>query len=366
MERVKLQALTALLARVHRRWRHWVSVLALGWGLFGVIHMSDPSLGAGPRGWLALSLWVCVGLFGLQLALRLARAARHEGLADYLFSMSGIADIMAVLAVPLALLLGARGPEAWLAGLVWVLKLAPASAGMRRLSRVIAIEREPLAGVACLFLIVLLLAAAALFALERDVQPAFATIPRALWWSVVTLTTTGYGDVTPQTELGRVVAGLVMIMGLMVLGLWIGIMATGFAVESRRQDFLSNWELVMRVPMFRELDAPSIADLARILRRLDVNEHAEVYDEGDDADCIYFIVAGRVEVDLAPMPVVLGPGDFFGERSLLSGESRSTTVRALRPTTLLALDVMDFRTFTAHHPELAAVVEARARERAPA
>jgi len=360
----RVQELVAAIGRLHRRWRVWVAAISVGGGLLGVGLMTDPALSAGARAALGTFLWLCVAVFTLQLALRLHRARRHGNLRGYLASMTGIADVLAVVAVPLTLLVEEPAHEAWLAGLIWVLKLAPASAGMRRLSRVVAIEREPLLGVACLFVMVLVLAAGALFALERDVQPAFETLPKALWWAVVTLTTTGYGDVVPQTQAGRVVAGLVMICGLIVLGLWIGIMATGFAVESRRQGFLTNWELVMQFPLFRELDAPSIAELARVLRRLDVMENAAVYDQGDEADSIYFIISGRVEIDLEPTPVVLGPGDFFGEMSLLRGQNRSTTVMAQRPSTLLVLDVMDFRTFTAHHPELAALIEARARERA--
>ena len=349
-----------------RRGERWLPSLALLVGLTGLFQITDPALPAPDHALWGAVLWGCVGIFALHLIVRLANvgARRGVGLRVYLLSIEGIADVLAALAVPLAVLLTRGAPDAWLAGLIWVLKLAPATSGMRRLKRVLAIEAGPIAAVACLFLIVLITSAAALFMLERHVQENFNSMPKALWWAVVTLTTTGYGDVVPQTAGGRLVAGLVMISGLGVLGLWTGIMATGFALESRRLDFLSNWELVMRVPLFRTLDAASIAELARLLRRLDVPEETELYDEGDVADCIYFIVSGEVEIDLEPMDVRLGPGNFFGEMSLLEGRARSSTVIARRPTTLLVLDVMDFRTFTAHHPALAGVIEAQARARA--
>ena len=60
---------------------------------------------------------------------------------------------------------------------------------------------------AVIFLIVLFLASVAMYFLERDVQPvAFGSVPAALWWAVVTLTTVGYGDVVPMTPLGRLIA----------------------------------------------------------------------------------------------------------------------------------------------------------------
>src|SRR6266480_3665606 len=61
------------------------------------------------------------------------------------------------------------------------------------------------------------------------------------------------GDVVPITPLGRVVAAVVMICGLGVFGLWTGILATGFAAETRRDNFLKTWESVSKVPFFAAL-----------------------------------------------------------------------------------------------------------------
>src|SRR6266576_2858993 len=95
-------------------------------------------------------------------------------------------------------------------------------------------ESGPLLSVLMIFLMVLFLASVAVHFLERDVQPvAFGSVPAALWWAVATVTTVGYGDVVPITPLGRLVAAFVMICGLGVFGLWTGILATGFAAETR-------------------------------------------------------------------------------------------------------------------------------------
>ncbi len=124
---------------------------------------------------------------------------------------------------------------AWLLGILWVLKVVPGIPGCGSCDACWCRNRDPLLSVLVIFLMVVFLASVAEYFLERDVQPVtFGSVPAALWWAVVTLTTTGYGDVVPITPLGRMVAALVMISGLGVFGLWTGILATGFAAETRR------------------------------------------------------------------------------------------------------------------------------------
>jgi CRP-like cAMP-binding protein len=78
---------------------------------------------------------------------------------------------------------------------------------------------------------------------------------------------------------------------------------------------------------------------------------------------MYFIAHGEVEVKVEPQPVRLGPGSFFGEFALLDGGPRSATVTTTMASTLLVLDVTDFRAFTAHHPALAQAVELESAKR---
>jgi len=82
----------------------------------------------------------------------------------------------------------------------------------------------------------LIVAATLLHMVEGDVQPdAFGSIPRAMWWSVVTLTTIGYGDVYPTTVLGRVAGGLVAMCAIGVIAMPTGILAAAFSEAFQQQ-----------------------------------------------------------------------------------------------------------------------------------
>jgi voltage-gated potassium channel len=230
---------------------------------------------------------------------------------------------------------------------------------------VLVVESGPLLSVLVIFLMVLFVASVAEHFLERDTQPAaFGSVPAALWWAVATLTTTGYGDVVPVTPLGRMVAAAVMICGLGVFGLWTGILATGFAAETRRDNFLRTWESVSKVPFFAALGPAAIADVTNMLRTIDLPARTMIIRKGQTGDCMYFIASGEVEVDLPGKKVALGEGAFFGEMALLGSSLRSANITTTRVSRLLVLDLVDFRLLMARHPDLASTIDAEARRRA--
>ena len=84
---------------------------------------------------------------------------------------------------------------------------------------------------------------------------------------------------------------------------------------------------------------------------------------GEAGDCMYFVVEGEIEIQLQAGSIYLGPGEFFGEVALLTGDPRNATVIAARGCTLLALDIVDFHELLARQPELARVIREEARKR---
>ncbi|HEX3598867.1 MAG TPA: ion transporter, partial [Lacipirellulaceae bacterium] len=313
-------------------------LIVLAIGLTAMAAMTAPDTGAEMRTWLTVCLWCCLVFFTCELLASCWPRPGPESVTDYLRSAPGLIDVLAVLPIPIALLIGVPANTAWLLASLWLLKLTAIVPGFSVLGRVIALEARALASVLVIFLIVLLLAATALYVLERELQPThFGSLPLSLWWAVTTLTTTGYGDAVPETFLGRVIAGMVMICGLGVFGLWAGILANGFADEHRRRNFVQNWDLITRVPFLQNLDPPAVISLTRMLRRIDLAPRTVVVRRGRPGDCMYFIASGEVEVAIEPRPIRLGPGSFFGEIALLKDTARTATVTTAIASTLLVL-----------------------------
>jgi voltage-gated potassium channel len=231
------------------------------------------------------------------------------------------------------------------------------------MGRVLTNEARNLIGVTSIFCLVLFGAGLAAYIIERDVQPdKFGSIPQAMWWAVVTLSTTGYGDAIPQSFAGRVLAGLVMMSGIGIFALWAGILATGFYQEVRRQDFVRNWQVVAAVPLFQKLGPAALVEIVRALRPRIIPAGAVICRKDETGDQMFFIVEGRVSV-ATPNPVDLGPGSFFGEMALISGEPRSATVSAATTVSLLSLHSVDFQMLCSSSPEIADIIRKTALER---
>ena len=296
----------------------------------------------------ALRVWVAVE--HAQFRHLSARRARWS----YISSPLGVVDLLAVLPFWFAFVVPVDLRALLVFRIVRFLKLARYSPAMRSLLDAIYRERRALFGCFVILFGAMLFAADIMYLVERHVQPdKLGTIPDAMWWAIVTLGTVGYGDVVPVTTLGRIVATATIFVGLIMVALPIGIIATAFAEEIHRRDFVVTWSMVARVPLFAELQASDIADIMRLLRARQVEPGVVIARRGEPAHSMYFVAAGEVEIALKHERVRLGAGHFFGEVAELRRARRSATVTAVTRTSLLMLDAHDLHALMEREPRIA-------------
>ncbi len=163
----------------------------------------------------------------------------------YILSFMGIVDLLSFLP-SLVIMAGVQETPLLLSmQLLRLIKLARYSLAFKLLAEVLRNEAESLLVSFVLMLIILVFASVGIYTFEHDVQPmAFGSIPSAMWWAIVTLTTVGYGDVTPVTVEGKIFATLITLVGVGLVSLPAGIIASGFTeqLRMRREQFQSEVE----------------------------------------------------------------------------------------------------------------------------
>ena len=333
-------------------------------GLSAMILGTSPTVGESGHRFLFGIVIVVWGLIATKFIFGFWTAPATPGRHAYLASAEGLIDLAAVFALPLGWLLTPAPSDALLFALIWALRYIRHTSGLTLFWRVMQRSSTPLLSIASLFVVIFLTAATLAYVFERNAQPeAFGSVPRAMWWAIATLTTTGYGDLMPTTVWGRLLAGWVMVGGIVMFALQAGIIASAFAEELQRRHFLHTWDLVTAVPFFQGLGAAAIADIVRLLRAREVAEGTIIVRVGEPGDAMYFIVSGEVTVQLTSEPLMLGPGSFFGEMALLFGMPRSATVTVNKPSVLLVLDIADFRELAGRRPEVVNLIEIEGKRR---
>jgi voltage-gated potassium channel len=232
---------------------------------------------------------------------------------------------------------------------------------MHTLIRVLSNERRSLLGAGFLLTTAILFASAGIYLIEGEGQPdKFGSIPDAAWWAIATLTTVGYGDVTPVTPLGRLFGGLVMIAGLCVLALPVAIISAGFAQEVGRRDFVVNWSLMSRIPLLADLDAGEVGELMPLLHAHNLPPKSEVLPSGLPARAMYFVASGKVRMQHPEANVDFEAGDFFGATAMLLADAPSAPFVTVTKCRLLKLHAEDFHRIELVNPRFADEIRRRA------
>jgi len=193
-------------------------------------------------------------IFGIEYLLRVWSAPAREDLGEgssfikrlkYIFSFNGIIDLGAILPSILPIFFGGVDLR-WLRvlRLLRLLKLSNYSTALEDFFSAIKEDWQSFSAALYLMLIALFLSSSLMYIAEHEVQPDnFSSIPETMWWGLITLTTVGYGDVSPVTPLGKVIGAFTAIMGICTVALLTGIVATSFANLRSRKSALFEAEI---------------------------------------------------------------------------------------------------------------------------
>lgn len=247
-------------------------------------------------------------------------------------------------------------------------------------------------------------------------DPGFAYI-KALYWSVTTLTTIGYGDIVPTTGTEMLFTIFVMLLGVALYGYVIAnIASTVFSTDPATTQYRSNLEklstlmkyrklpreleqkirnyyfyqyksrqgfseanflrnlperlnkevsvllkqeVVEKIPIFKESGSQFIRDIAQYLVFTVAMPGDIIFEKGDIAEQLYFVVKGELLVlhpnSTEPL-ATLQTGDFFGEIALFNHNPRSASIRATKITELYSLHKTHFDRVMQHYPKIAEVI----------
>lgn len=332
-----------------------------------------PSIEAVWGPWLKAFEVVSVAIFTLEYAARIWTAVEVPFLsrlppwrARLKFAMRPylVIDLLAILPFYLGGLVGADMRILRILRLLRLMKLSRYSPAMHTLIRVIYNERRSLSGAGLLLTAAVLLSATGMYYLENQAQPNhFGSVPQSTYWAVTTLTTVGYGDVAPQTPLGKLFAMVTMVVGLCILALPVAIVSTGFAQEVGRRDFVVTWSLMSRIPAFAELDAMQVAKIMPLLHAQNLPPNVEIATANSAGHAMFFVASGEVEAHHAHGTHRYGTGDYFGAAVLHENEHAGTHFFTRKKSRLLKLYHNDFAHLEHAHPAIAEHIRRTARRR---
>ena len=155
----------------------------------------------------------------------------------YIFSFYGIVDLAAILPFYVSLFgFGVDLRVLRAARLLRILKISHYNTALQDLALAIYDERKSFVSAIYIFTVTLLITSSLIFFAENSKQPEdFRSIPDAIWWSLITLTTVGYGDVSPITPVGKIIGAITALLGVCTVALLTGIVGNAFSAQLSRK-----------------------------------------------------------------------------------------------------------------------------------
>lgn len=249
-----------------------VILLAVGAGALA----TEPAISQRWHDALVIGELLFGAIFLLEYICRIYAAAEEPGDASasakrlrFIFSPLGLIDLLVVVStlMPLLTANAAMLRTVRLLRVMAVMKFGRFSRAIKEVWAAVSDRGDDLIVTVALAGVLLLFGATALYMTEGELQPEeFGSIPRALWWSVITLTTVGYGDATPITPLGKIFASMVALSGIALVAMPTGIMAAAFSEAMQRRRDQRIEEMRQHLERLEEVDEAVEAKLAALER----------------------------------------------------------------------------------------------------
>ncbi len=213
-----------------------------------------------------LRLWCCVE------AEEYAEFSNSKARFKYIFTPIALIDLIAILPFVIAMFFSIDLRSLRLIRVLRLLKLTHYFKGFNIFISVIAKELKSITAAMMVMVFLIVIAASLMHAVEGHIQPeTFGSILRSLWWSVVTMTTVGYGDVVPVTALGKMIATIIMLIGVGLVALPAGMLAARFGEELRERK--ENLDVHIKEALTGGYIAQQeYQDLARLADKLEIDQ----------------------------------------------------------------------------------------------
>jgi voltage-gated potassium channel len=190
------------------------------------------------RGGLRAVEWILTGLFTVEYAVRVIVVGDRR---RYMTSFMGLVDLLALLPTYASLFIADAQSLQIIRALrllrvFRVLELGPFLQEGNSLIRAFTASRYKIGVFLGTILIIVVIQGALIYFIEHEVNDDFSSIPRSIYWAVVTLTTVGYGDISPITVPGQALATLLMLLGYGVIAVPTGIVTAQLAQDARARE----------------------------------------------------------------------------------------------------------------------------------
>ena len=217
----------------------------IGLSVLSVILESFPELAKKYSIFFSVFEIFSITVFSIEYILRIYTAdykyptdTGFYSVVKYLFSPMAIIDLLAIIPfyLPLLIPVDLRFLRILrLTRIIRIFKINRYTKSLILIGKVLNRKKEELVITVFITFLLLLLSASIMYYVEFDVQPeAFPNIIASFWWAIATLTTVGYGDVYPVTVLGKILSGIIALLGIGIVALPTGIISSGFIEEISR------------------------------------------------------------------------------------------------------------------------------------